>query len=42
MAHVTIRMPRHVIDRYPDLKTMRDDWVRYVESLPYPGKENEG
>jgi hypothetical protein len=39
MVHVTLRMPKHVIDRYPDLKTMRDDWVRYVESLPYPGKQ---
>lgn len=39
MAHVTIRLPRHVVDRYPSLKDMRDDWVRYVESLPYTCKE---
>ena len=39
MLHVTMRMPRHVVERYPDIKTMRDAWVAYVESLPYTCKE---
>ena len=39
MVHVTLRLPKHVIERYPDLKTMRDAWVRYVETLPYTCKQ---
>ena len=38
MVHVTLRLPKHVIERYPDLKTMRDAWVRYVETLSYTCK----
>ena len=41
MLNVTVRLPRHVVERYPDLKAMRDDWVRYVENLPCTGKEAE-
>lgn len=34
MAHVTVRLPRHVLDHYDgDTKAMRDAWVAYVESL---------
>ena len=40
MVHVTVRMPRHVIDHYPDLKTMRDAWVEHVESLIIPEYDN--
>jgi len=39
MLDVTVRLPRHVVERYPDLKAMRDEWVRHVENLPYPHKE---
>lgn len=41
MKHITIRMPQHVVDHYDgNLKAMRDAWVTYVESLPYPSKES--
>lgn len=37
MVHVTIRMPKHVLDHYHgDTKRMRDDWVKHVESLSLP------
>lgn len=36
-VHVTLRLPKHVVDHYQgDLKLMRDEWVRYVESLCLP------
>lgn len=32
MAHITLRMPRHIVSYYEgNIKRMRDDWVRYVE-----------
>jgi hypothetical protein len=40
MVHVTLRLPKHVLDHYDgDTRAMRDAWVRYVETLPYPGKQ---
>jgi hypothetical protein len=37
MVHVTLRLPKHVLDHYDgDTRAMRDAWVRYVETLPYP------
>lgn len=37
MVHITIRIPQHVVDHYGgDTRAMRDAWVSYVESLPYP------
>ena len=41
MLNVTVQLPRHVVERYPDLKAMRDDWVRHVENLPYLHREAE-
>jgi hypothetical protein len=33
MAHVTVRLPQHVLAHYGgDTKAMRDAWVAYVES----------
>ena len=40
MAHVTVRIPKHVLDHYGgDTRAMRDAWVSYVEGLSLPGKE---
>ena len=34
MAHMTLRMPRHVVDFYHgDTRAMRDAWVKHVEEL---------
>ena len=34
MVHLTIRMPKHVLDHYHgDAKRMRDDWVKHIEGL---------
>lgn len=32
MLHITIRMPKHVVDHYKgDTRAMRDAWVKHVE-----------
>ncbi len=39
MVHVTLRLPKHVLDHYDgDTRAMRDAWVRYVETLSYTCK----
>ena len=42
LVHVSLRVPQHVLDYYGgDTRAMRDAWVAYVESLPYPGMVTE-
>ena len=41
MMHVIIRLPMHVVERYPNLEAMSDEWVRYVENLSCSAEEKE-